>query len=127
MAARSIVRIMTRIDKSLARAFKVIVCEIEKEAKAAIKASPETVKSFCMATGTAQFKVVWIDNREGEPVPRDKDISPGEFAKYGHVNPHADNVAKLLDEYNGMLCITGWPMLIKTDLVSGELTTLNDW
>lgn len=127
MTTRSIARMMERIDKSLSRAFKAVVTEIEKEAKAAIKASPETVKSFCMAMGTAHFKVVWCEDWDGEPVPRDENIDPGEFAQYGHKNPHADNIAKLLDEYNSMLRITGWPMLIQRDQVSGKLTTLNDW
>jgi hypothetical protein len=127
MATRCITRIIERVDKSLARAFKLAITEIEKEAKAAIKTSPETVKSFCMAMGAASFKVVWIEDWDGEPMPRDENISPGKFAEYGHKNPHADNVAKLLDEYDSMLRLTGWPMLIKSDLVSGELITLNDW
>ena len=125
--SQPIKRIMDRIDKSLSKAFAVAIKEIEKEAKAAIKASPDTIKSFCMAMGTAHFKVVWTEDWDGEPMPRDENLGPGEFAEYGHKSPHADNIAKLLDEYNSMLRLTGWPLMIKRDDVTGELITLNDW
>lgn len=126
MTNRSFARIMARIDKALAKATQNALEEIEKEARKAIDASPEKVKSFCMAMGTASFNVVWVEDWDGEPMPRDEDIHPSEFPKYGHTNAHALNIAKLLDEYNGMLRLTGYPMMIRRDN-AGNLIMLRDW
>lgn len=116
-----------RVDKALAKAFQIALTEIEKEARKAIEASPEKVKSFCMANGGASFHVVWLADWDGEQMPMDENLNPSEFAQHGHVNPHAGNLARILDEYNGMLRITDYPMMIKRDPVSGELIKLNDW
>lgn len=126
MTSKAFARTMGRLDKALAKAMGIALTEIEKEARKAIEVSPDTVKSFCMAMGGASFHVVWLENWEGEPVPRDEHIYPCDFKKYGHVNPHAENIALLLDEYNCMLRLTGYPMKIVRDN-DGELIKLRDW
>lgn len=124
--SKALARIMGRLDKALAKAMQIALTEIEKEARKAIEASPDTVKSFCMTAGRASFHVVWLESWEGAPMPRDEHINPDEFGKYGHINPHAENIAKLLDEYNCMLRLTGYPMkLVRDD--DGELIKLRDW
>lgn len=126
MTSKAFARIMARIDKGLVKAVGIALTEIEKEARKAIEASPATVQSFCMAMGRASFRVVWSEDWDGEPMPRDEHIYPGEFGKHGLSNPHAENIAKLLDEYNGLLRLTGYPMLIQRD-EAGQLIKLKDW
>lgn len=126
MTSKALARIMGRVDKALAKAMQIALTEIEKEARKAIEASPDTIKSFCMAMGSCFFHVVWLEDWDGEPMPREENIYPGEFKQYGHINAHADAIAKLLDEYDCMLRLTGYPLKIVRD-DKGELTKLNDW
>lgn len=126
MINKAFSRIMARIDKGLAKAITIALAEIEKEARKAIEANPDKVKGFCMAMGTASFHVVWQEDWDGEPMPRDENIDPSDFAAYGHNCPHVDNIAKLLDEYNGMLRLTGYPMKLERSN-TGDLIKLKDW
>ena len=123
---KTLARTMGRIDKALAKAMQIILTEIEKEARKAIEANPDKVKSFCMATGNVSFHVVWLESCEGGPVPRDEHVKPSEFEKYGLISTHAGSIAKLLDEYNRMLRLTGFPMKIERDH-TGELIKINEW
>lgn len=116
-----------RVDKALAKAFQIALTEIEKEARKAIEASPERVKSFCMVNGGASFHVVWLADWDGEKMPMDENLTPSEFAQHGHINPHVDNIARILGEYNGMLRIAAYPMMITRDSITGELIKLNNW
>lgn len=126
MANKAFERIMLRIDKALVKAVIAGLSEIEKEARKAIKANPDQVKGFCMAMGSASFKVVWTENWDGEPMPREENLHPSELSKSGINCQHADNIAKLLDEYNGMLRFTGYPMKLDRD-DTGEIIKLKDW
>lgn len=110
-------RTIERTDKALSKALSVVLTEIEREAKAAIKASPGTVQSFCITSGKALFNLTG-----------GRSLAPDEFAREGHKNNHADNIAGMLHAYNGLFLITKLnPMLIKRDAATGEFIKLKEW
>lgn len=110
-------RIIERTDKALTKALSIVITEIEREAKAAIKASPGTVQSFCISSGQALFNLAG-----------GLSLAPDEFARQGHKNNHADNIAGMLHAYNGLFLITKLhPMLIKQDAATGEFVKLKKW
>lgn len=110
-------RIIDRTDKALIKALTIAITEIEREAKAAIKASPGTVQSFCIASGKALFNLTG-----------GLSLAPDEFAQQGHNNNHAENIAGILHAYNGLFLITKlYPMLIQRDAATGEFVKLTKW
>lgn len=116
------------IDSALARATEHALAMIEWQARAVLEASPDTVKSFCMAMGSASFNVVWSEDwEEEELVEFDENLDPWEMAERGHGNAHTEALAKILNDYDRALCLTGSPMRITRDHVTGELITANDW
>lgn len=119
MTSKAIARIMLRVDKALVRAVQAALSEIEKEARKALKVSPDTFKSFRMIGGNAAFHVVSQECG-------DEHLTPGDVARRGHDNPHAFVIAKLLDEYDGMFKLTRYPMLLKRDN-AGQIIMLKDW
>lgn len=126
MTNKAFERIMLRIDKALVKAVIAGLSEIEKEARKAIKANPDHVLGYTMAMGSASFKVKWSEDWDGEPMPREENLHPSELSQCGINCQHADNIAKLLDEYNGMLRFTGYPLKLERD-PTGKLIKLNDW
>jgi hypothetical protein len=100
--------------------------EVERLAKAVIESHPKA-KSFCMAMGSASFGCEWVEVDDEDPTDtweRQDNLIPHELADG---NSFATDLASLLNKYDRKFCLTGCPMRIVRDNVSGELLTQQDW
>lgn len=101
--------------------------EVERLAKAVIDTNPTKVKSFCMGMGSASFGCEWVETDDEDPMDSwecSENLEPEELSES---NAYADELQKLLSKYNNKFCITGYPMRIIRDNVTGELLTQTDW
>lgn len=100
--------------------------EVERLAKAVIESHPKA-KSFCMAMGSASFGCEWVEVDDEGPTDtweRDENLDPQELSDG---NSFATDLDSLLEKYDRKFCLTGYPMRIVRDNVSGELLTQTDW
>lgn len=101
--------------------------EVERLAKLVIDTNPIKIKSFCMAMGSASFGCEWAEVDDVDPTDiweRKENLDPEELSDG---NQYAVDLNELLSKYDRKFCITGTPMRIIRDNVSGELITLKDW
>ena len=120
---QSLKTIKQALEAAMSQATTDALALIKSEAKAAMGAD-STIQSFCMAMGSASFHVVRIERDEdGESWTTDEHLDPDELPE----NVGAQNVGQILYQLNGDLCLTGWPMRITRDHVTGEFITANDW
>ena len=100
--------------------------EVERLAKAVIESS-DKAKSFCMAMGSASFHCVWTETDDFDPEESwecEDNLEP-EHLTDG--NQYAVDLDDLLTKYDRKFCLTGTPMKIIRDNVTGELLTQTDW
>ena len=119
IAERKYAKAETEFDAELLK-------EVERLARGVIESHP-WAKSFCMAMGVASFGCKWVETDEEDPTDtweRDENLDPEELSDG---NSFAEDLHSLLQKYDRKFCITGTPMRIIRDNVSGELVTLTDW
>lgn len=119
IAERKYLKAESEFEKELMR-------EIERLAKGVIETHPKA-KSFCMAMGSASFGCEWAEADDVDPTDiweRKENLDPEELSDG---NQYAVDLNELLSKYDRKFCITGYPMRIIRDKVSGELVTLTDW
>ena len=100
--------------------------EVERLAKAVIESHPKA-KSFCMAMGSASFGCKWVEVDDDDPTDtweRDDNLDAEDLSDG---NSFAADLDSLLGKYDRKFCLTGYPMRIVRDNVSGELLTQTDW
>lgn len=100
--------------------------EIERLAKMVITTIPKA-KSFCMAMGSISFHCEWREWEEGDESDYwecDEHLDPCELAED---NCYAQDLDDLIGKYNDKFKLTGNPMQINRDHVTGELITTTDW
>ena len=105
---------------------KALLNEIERLAKMVITTIPKA-KSFCMAMGSASFHCEWREWEDGDESDywdRDEHMDAYEL-KDG--NSYAEDLDDLLRKYDNKFNLTGCPMKIDRDNVTGELVTVRDW
>ena len=100
--------------------------EIERLAKAVIESHPN-VKSFCMAMGCASFYCEWEEFEEEDPKDTWKCTEHCDTYELKDGNQFAEDLNDLFEKYNDKFQLTGWPMKIDRDHVTGELITATDW
>lgn len=100
--------------------------EIERLAKRVIETIPKA-KSFCMAMGSASFHCEWREWEDGDESDywdMDENLNPDELSDG---NSYAADLDNLLGKYERTFCMTGYPMMIRRDNVTGELITTSEW
>lgn len=104
---------------------KELLKEIERLAKLVIETS-HRAKSFCMAMGGISFGCEWeeYDDDSSEAWSMNENIDPYELKDE---NSFALELDKLISNYNDKFGLTGYPMRIDMDNVTGELVTVTDW
>lgn len=105
---------------------KALFREIERLAKGVIESIPK-VKSFCMAMGSASFYAEWLDNDDEDPTDTWERSEHLDSYELTDGNQFATDLDDLFRKYNDRFKLTGWPMRIDRDNVSGELVTIADW
>lgn len=106
-----------------------LLIEIERLAKGVIDTHP-WAESFCMAMGCASFHCKWEEKDDFDPTDiweRDENLEPSELAKGIMGNSYAFDLDNLLTKWDREFCLTGCPMRITKDCVTGKLVTVNDW
>lgn len=106
-----------------------LLSEIERLAKGVIDTHP-WAESFCMAMGSASFHCKWEEKDDFDPTDiwdRDDQLSPLELSKGIMGNSFAFDLDNLLSKWDREFCLTGHPMRITKDFVTGKLVTINDW
>lgn len=101
-----------------------LLSEVDRLAKSVVQTHP-WAESFCMAMGSASFHCVWQESDEDDPSDtweRNEHLLPDELS-----GSCAAELDKLLEKWNDEFCLTGYPMRIIKDSVTGEPTTLKDW
>lgn len=104
---------------------KWLVSEVERLAKLVIEYEPRA-KSFCMAMGCVSFHCKWEECDEldqSDVWERDENLEPHELEQ----NSHALELSELFSRWDRELCISGIPMKINLDNVTGILETVTDW
>lgn len=102
-----------------------LVSEVERLAKVVIDTHPQAI-SFCMAMGSASFYCEWEECDDHDPTDvwqRSEHINPGDIVE----NSYAAELDDLLSKWDNQLCITGVPMRITRDNVTGKLIVDTDW
>lgn len=118
--SKAVQRTIERTDKAIVKGVTILLKEIEKEARAAIKCSPTTLKAFSMVGGRTSF-IVALDQS------KDADLELSGLVKHGVENPHAENIAQLLRVYDYIFRLSScYPMFIRRDAVSGDLIKLRE-
>lgn len=100
--------------------------EVERLARAVIESHPKA-KSFVMGMGHAFFGCEWTEVDDNDPTDtweRDDNLDPEDLADG---NSFAEDLVQLLDKYNRKFCLTGCPMKITRDAITGELVNSADW
>lgn len=103
--------------------YNQIITEIERLARMVIQ-TEEKAKAFTMAMGTAFFCCEWVTIEDGEEWEHDETLEPCELADG---NCYAQDLADLFEKWGEMFRLTGHPMRITIDHVTGELVTVSDW
>jgi hypothetical protein len=104
---------------------EALLKEIERLAKRVIETS-HRAKSFCMAMGSISFGCQWeeYDDDPSESWEMDENLDPYELKGE---NSYALELDSLISKYNDKFKLTGCPMIIRRDNVTGELITNCDW
>jgi hypothetical protein len=104
---------------------EALLKEVERLAIRVIETS-HRAKSFCMAMGSASFGCQWeeYDDDPSESWEMDENLDPYELKAE---NSFAAELDKLISEYNDKFKLTGCPMKIDRDHVTGQLVTVTDW
>lgn len=105
---------------------KALLAEIERLAKLVIDTIPK-VKSFCMAMGSASFYCEWEEFEEEDPTDTWKCTEHCDPYELKDGNQFAEDLNDLFEKYNDKFRLTGCPMKIDRDNLTGELITVTDW
>lgn len=100
-----------------------LLVEIERLAKLVIQTDSKA-KGFCMAMGTAFFNCEWVEIEDDEKWEMSENLDPEELAD---CNCYAADLAEIFDKWGDIFCLTGHPLRITMDPVTGELVAATDW
>lgn len=102
---------------------KQLMTQIEYLAKLVIGTN-ERAKSFTMGMGSASFHCQWTEVEGGDSWSMDDHLSPDEIASE---NCYAKQIDQILMKWDDVFRLTGNPLKITIDPVSGEIVTTTDW
>lgn len=112
-----------KYDKAESEFQKVLIDHVETLARVVLHSDPRA-KSFCMAMGSASFYCEYrhpdCDDDDDMWIVKDH-LDPEELK-----TPEGDELQRILDKYTNFN-LTGYPMRIDRDPVTGLLVTVNDW